>query len=458
MENDRVLLFHIGTLKTGTTSLQNFLYINQDKLKNEGWNYPHFTEIKNPNIKFDQRNGQSLLVSFLKKDDDTFEECLNYIEENLKTHNIIISAEGIWRLNNIDEFFSKIVKHFSNINIKVVVYLRRQDQYLESIYNQFVKTIANETRNLDQFVEYAEQNKITRYIDKLTKLENVLGENLIVKRFEKESFQGSKKDIISDFFSIIGIEDKIKDWQYSKKVESQNISLGSRFLEIKRILNKVYNSYNFYSPYTTLIKTLNNRNVSEDEKDYYKILSPELRKKILKNHEQENIEITKHFFNDNKPLFTDENVNIPYKQYHATPFEEEFIKMFFNILIRQELNLKFLHSLNNKKKLAYFGAGKICRNFLNKGIYTPNVIIDNKVSNIKIDNIPVVTPDSIENLKDYQIIITCANYEDIEKQLQEKKLGEGADYIKYFDLLIDGSLVPEVFKVHNLFQKNNNIS
>lgn len=35
-----ILLIHIGMPKTGTTALQNFLLVNNDKLEKYGWCYP----------------------------------------------------------------------------------------------------------------------------------------------------------------------------------------------------------------------------------------------------------------------------------------------------------------------------------------------------------------------------------------------------------------------------------
>ena len=287
---NHVLVIHIGTLKTGTTSLQNFLFNNRDALKNEGWAYPTFSEVKDVSLK---KNGKLLLLSYLQKNDDLFDKCMQHILKYLRNFNVIISSEDFWFLNDIETFFSKVIKYYGNI--KILAYIRRQDQYLESLYNQFIKSVTNETRNLESFIEYAEKNKLANYLDKLMKLESIFDNNLIVRRYEKGTFQGIRKDIISDFLSIFRIDEN-NDWIFPENTSLQNMALGSRILEIKRIFNKVYNSYNFYAPFTDFIRKFNDINIMNGEKDFYKIMPPDLRSKILNNHKEENIAIGKRYF------------------------------------------------------------------------------------------------------------------------------------------------------------------
>ena len=159
---EKVLLFHIGTLKTGTTSLQNFLYNNKNNLLKSGWDYPIFENLYFPSYFI---NGTGLLTSFLKKDEKSFSEYMKIILSSLKNNNVIISQEDFWLLKNMEEFFAEIQKYYRNI--KIVVYIRRQDLYLESIYNQFVKSSRHEKREVYQFIEDAEKANFARYLDKL---------------------------------------------------------------------------------------------------------------------------------------------------------------------------------------------------------------------------------------------------------------------------------------------------
>ena len=82
---------------------------------------------------------------------------------------------------------------------------------------------------------------------------------------------------------------------------------------------------------------------------------------------------------------------------------------------------------------------------LKKKVYIPEIIIDNYSYDTNIENIPVVSANSIICWSDYHIIITCAAYQEIEKQLQKEHLKLGKDYIRWFDLSLNGSQEAKVF-------------
>ena len=228
MQGENVLLFHIGTHKTGTTALQNFLYNNCKNLNKYGWDYP---TLPREQFKFDVRNGLLLTKSYLRKDENTFDKIMKYIIKCTKNYNIILSFEDFWILN-VEKFFSKILNYYKNI--KVVLYLRRQDKYIESLYNQAVKSTYYETRSLTEFIEDIEQTNRTNYLDELQRLEKFFGNQLIVRQYEKEAFQGYDKDIISDFLSLINIDKTDGEWNPAAK-KNENISLTNSLMEIKRI-------------------------------------------------------------------------------------------------------------------------------------------------------------------------------------------------------------------------------
>ena len=337
--NNHILLFHIGIAKTGTTSLQNFLQNNQEGLNRQGWHYPAFREADNIH---DYINGFKFFESILRKNDSNIESHMNIILDCLKKYNVIVSCEGFWQLDNIDEeLFAKVLKFYDNI--KIVVYLRRQDQYIESLYNQHVKNGICEDRELSEFVEAMERNNLVGYLNKLKKMENLVGkENLIVRRFERNYLKNG--DAVADFLSLIGIDLDKDDWHFDNDVESQNMSLGSQLLEIERAINKVVAPYSLF--HDTIVN-LNNENVKNGKKDSSKTMPPEMRKQILQQHEKENEEIAKRYFGEEQ-LFKDMNTEINYSKFRLSPVEEDIIKIFADILNKQEINLAFLNTLHNK--------------------------------------------------------------------------------------------------------------
>ena len=423
------LVIHIGTLKTGTTTLQNFLYENRDNLIKEGWYYPISKEYGEAYIV----NGRILLNPFLDNDNATVDRNLAHIVKLLDKYNVILSCENFWllSLSDMKNLFLKVKKFYSNI--KIVVYIRRQDMYIESLYCEWVKLFVHtEKRELLSFVDYVEKKEIANYLEKLMTLKDIFSDNLIVRRFERESLK--KQDIVFDFLSILGINIKTED---IKLVEDKNQAIGYRLLELRRLFNDIINSEEFplnrnlnFAIGETIIK-INEKNKKRGIENCNKIMPPELRKEILQKYEEENKQIAKDFFSEDK-LFKNMNVEIPYKQAVVSPIEKYIMEVFTTILYKHEINLSFLNSMQNKKrKLAYFGAGECCKNFLKTRTYIPEVIIDNYKNNTFIENIPVIDAKSIKNWKDYLIIITCRfAIDEVELQLKQKELIEGRDYIK----------------------------
>lgn len=129
------LILHIGFQKTGTTAIQNFLFNNARILNKYKYSYPEMQKGK-----FNITNGYCLrncVTEFglgkVNNKCESWKIFWDKTRDELKKNNVIISWEGI-STYNIDDFFSAVKNEYDNI--KVIVYLRRQDRYIESLYNQ----------------------------------------------------------------------------------------------------------------------------------------------------------------------------------------------------------------------------------------------------------------------------------------------------------------------------------
>lgn len=94
--------------------------------------------------------------------------------------------------------------------------------------------------------------------------------------------------------------------------------------------------------------------------------------------------------------------------------------------------------MQNSRKLAYFGAGKKCCEFLQTyKELLPEVVIDNNVTKLKqsVLNIPISRADKISTWEDYFIVITIKNYSTVKEQLESYGLIEGKNFIWYNDLV-----------------------
>jgi hypothetical protein len=125
---------HIGTHKTGTTSIQSFLHNNSDFLSQNQISYPtwinekinaghHFIATMIAANKLSKNKNNSLKIS----------EFIREIKSS-DCDTIIVSSEIF---STIDP---KLVKNtFADFDCHIICFLRRQDDYLESLYREVVK-------------------------------------------------------------------------------------------------------------------------------------------------------------------------------------------------------------------------------------------------------------------------------------------------------------------------------
>lgn len=240
------LYLHIGTPKTGTSAIQVFMAKNRNLLKKKGYSYPDF------GLKFEgigaNRNAHFLVQRYFdskkkrdyKKESELQEKGFSLLLQNLdKYENVVISDEGIWNgFEFMDNFWKNLYTRVTEAGheIKVIVYVRRQDTFIQSYWAQQVK----ETSQLS-FKEYMEEKRYEKchlqYDVSLGKIAEVVGrENMIVRVYEKGQYYGKNPSLISDFLHVIGLE-LTEEYQSSDAIV--NRSIDGKCLEIKRILNNM---------------------------------------------------------------------------------------------------------------------------------------------------------------------------------------------------------------------------
>lgn len=233
---------HIGTMKTGTSALQSFLDENRELLEEQGYAYPRMKVGLPANFVF--RNAHFLVhhlsVDSKKEDsgNDVEEKAYAQLGELAKQfEHIILSDETIWhRAKKDDHFWSALIDNFRKIGcqVKIILYLRRQDAVAESLYNQNVKS----NRMLDKsLMEYLNGTMVKsfslHYYEPLAEIERHLGkENICVRVYEKEQFEGGT--IYSDFLHSVGLA---FDDRYKIERPAANLGLQGNYIELKRVVN-----------------------------------------------------------------------------------------------------------------------------------------------------------------------------------------------------------------------------
>lgn len=235
------LVLHIGSGKTGTSSIQTFLHRNRDRLAELGYLYP-----RTPGPTRHIRLGLSI------QPDDALDGLINWHRQNTSSpeafrrsfrrrllreidesglSRVLLSDEALYgspkeALRRLGEFVDQIAG-----SLRLVVYLRRQDDHLVSRYQQVVKVgevkrLAEWTRAFDLANPY-DYNRRLRTWERL-----VEPDEFVVRRFERDSLvEGS---LFQDFLEAVGIEARADEMA---QAPTRNTSLDAETVEFLRIFN-----------------------------------------------------------------------------------------------------------------------------------------------------------------------------------------------------------------------------
>ncbi|MBN8285752.1 hypothetical protein, partial [Zoogloea sp.] len=141
------LIAHIGTHKTGSTSIQKALYDARGALRQAGILFPSTDRGPRPSK---HHSINTAAKSGLPEAKDAEYRALMDEFNASGAHTMIVSAEGFSAPTpDVAEFFARFLPDF---DLEVVCYLRRQDQFVESLYNQVLRDPDNaERRSISEF-------------------------------------------------------------------------------------------------------------------------------------------------------------------------------------------------------------------------------------------------------------------------------------------------------------------
>lgn len=244
-------ILHIGTEKTGTTTLQHFLYANIAALKEQGFGILKSMGKGNNRrlASYGMRDGRLQDDYFLmhgirteseKKEHDRETELLlkNELNELNESgcHTIIISSEHFHSRCELDDEVKKVanlLKEFFH-EIKVVCYLRPQVDVASSLYTTVLRSGAK--LEFEDFIEKhcREDNFYYNYQELLERWSRVFGQYSICPRLlEPEKLKD--QDLVKDFLSLSGVKSSHNIRFYHRENESLTV-FGQELLR----LNNVY--------------------------------------------------------------------------------------------------------------------------------------------------------------------------------------------------------------------------
>lgn len=305
----KTLFLHIGTSKTATTAIQQFCADNRDLLEGKGFCFPE-SVYKYPLVS-PNRNAHFMIGNIMGEDGKTDKaekkRLLKLGFDNLNMcffeyDNVILSDESIWWASGTyRKSVFKNLKEDMDKNgyvVKLIVYLRRQDDFLCSRWNQMVKK-ENLTETWEEHFKSApdKMDHVLDYAAKINMLAEMFGkENIIVRRFHRKGFyQGT---IFADFLHCIGLE--LTDGFVLPEAEV-NLAIKGNTVEVMRVMNTAPVITRYNKAYLSGLVSM----CSEESDKYYKytMISKEEATEFLERYREGNEQIAADFIGDGKPLF-----------------------------------------------------------------------------------------------------------------------------------------------------------
>ncbi|MBK8815428.1 MAG: glycosyltransferase family 61 protein [Methylococcaceae bacterium] len=294
--NMKRLLLHIGTGKTGTSSIQNFLFENRKILADQfSLYYPEFGLSKINHFGELIHAHYPVVLWIKERQAQKLEElCSTLKASNCET--AVISCENLYHHLTLEDiaYLANAVKDFS---VEIICYVRRQDFYMESAWKQQVKVGAlslafPDFLKLHTQPEYLETIQ-GNYFKMLKKWAAYFGTEAVkVRVFHKSEWVNG--DLIDDFLNACGFG---TDGTYSNlvKLKIANAALPTELI----LLMRKFNAMKLIpkSEQEIFVKFLKNLNIFNE----IQLLSNADRLAIIENYREANISLFTEFCHRKMP-------------------------------------------------------------------------------------------------------------------------------------------------------------
>lgn len=282
------LYLHIGQPKTATTTIQTFLARNRSALLKEGWLYPNALR---------QYGAHHLLGNFFR-DEKLYwvekadaQQCLSELKAEVaatRCKNVILSTETLYYMPKP----SQLADYFKGFDVVPVVFLRRQDEWAESVCRERLKNGVGHG-NLKSYISHL--GKALDYITVLDTWRKAFPAKMLVVPFEKS---GSHLPVEELFLETVGADLKGEFERAEVKNETLTrdaLAFYANFTEKPRIGEKHDVFKNVLAEYSSLNK---------DPAEAKQFLSPEMRLELIAKYADGNRRIATEFLGrENGELF-----------------------------------------------------------------------------------------------------------------------------------------------------------
>lgn len=227
------VIIHVGQYKTGSTSIQKLLWGARNELIKHGILYPE---------SFSRDGAHFLITDLLRKE---FRKQLHGIElQSLReevvgspAQTVVLSCESLsgatvrrFAPEMMQYIWRRIAELFHDCDIRVVAYIRRQDDSIDSRIIQEIKGMSRKSRLEYAPFLYAKSSLNYHYFTHL--LEDVFGEGKVDSRLYDRRFLHNG-DVRYDFLDYLGVSGGVIDVPPNE----DNVSPSAKLIAFYRFVN-----------------------------------------------------------------------------------------------------------------------------------------------------------------------------------------------------------------------------
>lgn len=329
---------HIGTHKTGTTSIQNSMSKLKNNLRDENIIYiPVFPEM------FEYVLSEKIDISLIEKSKKIIDSHTNlYLKSKDITY--VMSNEGFsgdprkgyYNASINAEMLSKVLEPY---DVEVVIYLRRQDSFLESMYTQTIHE--GGSLSFNEFVADCDQYKYDWY-NLIDSYANYFGkDNITVKRYDKSYLKNG--EMVDDFADHIGSS----VLQSLNKNKLANSGYSRDALELARICNE-----QFTDKEKKKLRYLLQSTNSKLPHEMYSYFNIDAREELLNTYANSNDKVVKEYLGDNvEKLFDYDLKSFRENDIYGGLSQDAIIRVMMKLLVSLEDEDNKSVVMNKIKKL-----------------------------------------------------------------------------------------------------------
>ncbi len=244
----KTIYLHIGTFKTGTSSIQNFITRNREAFCELGYFVPSSQAMGHHELPIslilDYSNFNAAWPRFEGNSEQIWGKLIEEID-SCPCDKVILSAEGFCDLVNencreVSERMGGLVgDYLAKYKVVVICYVRELLPYMRSMYRETIKITPRTLSFEEQIHRYAESDSIHLFPSiYLNFFEKLFGRDaLVVKKYSRDELLGG--DVVCDFMATIGLGEEINPLLDARETGLQelNTSIDVNEIDLKRAFN-----------------------------------------------------------------------------------------------------------------------------------------------------------------------------------------------------------------------------